>query len=72
MSALRPGGSRQDKPCHEAVRPGHYLNPVPIRMIHDRWRHKYAEREVSAVLDLQARIEDQAEGRAAWRRARAP
>src|SRR5262245_4311482 len=28
----------------------HFLNPVPIRMIHDRWIDKYAERQVSALL----------------------
>src|SRR5436305_14710460 len=26
----------------------HYLNPVPIRLIHDRWIDKYRERQVSA------------------------
>src|ERR671929_1388216 len=30
----------------------HYLNPVPIRLIHDRWIGKYAERRVSALADL--------------------
>ena len=27
----------------------HFLNAVPIRMIHDRWIDKYREREVSAL-----------------------
>ncbi|MGQ0648421.1 MAG: ArsR/SmtB family transcription factor [Gemmatimonadaceae bacterium] len=36
----------------------HYLNPVPIRLIHDRWIHKYAERRVSALLDLKTRLEE--------------
>jgi DNA-binding transcriptional ArsR family regulator len=27
----------------------HYLNPVPIRLIHDRWIDKYTERQVSAT-----------------------
>src|SRR3989442_2067137 len=32
----------------------HYLNPVPIRLIHDRWIDTYTERRVSALADLQA------------------
>jgi DNA-binding transcriptional ArsR family regulator len=35
----------------------HFLNPVPIRLIHDRWIDKYREREVSALADLKARLE---------------
>jgi DNA-binding transcriptional ArsR family regulator len=38
----------------------HYLNPVPIRQIHDRWIGKYREREVSALLDLKTSLEDTA------------
>ena len=38
----------------------HYLNPVPIRLIHDRWIDKYTERRVSALLDLKNELEDQA------------
>ena len=30
----------------------HFLNPVPIRMVHDRWIDKYTERRVSALLEL--------------------
>jgi hypothetical protein len=30
----------------------HFLNPVPIRLIHDRWIDKCTERQVSAVADL--------------------
>ena len=30
----------------------HFLNPVPIRLIHDRWIDKYTERRVSALADL--------------------
>ena len=30
----------------------HFLNPVPIRLIHDRWIDKYRERQVSALADL--------------------
>ena len=36
----------------------HYLNAVPIRMIHDRWIDKYTERHVTALLDLKAELED--------------
>src|SRR5579862_10070005 len=35
----------------------HFLNPVPIRQIHDRWITKYAERQVSALVDLKAELE---------------
>jgi len=36
----------------------HYLNPVPIRLIHDRWIDKYTERRVSALTELKAQLED--------------
>ena len=35
----------------------HFLNPVPIRLIHDRWIDKYAERQVSALADLKSELE---------------
>jgi len=35
----------------------HYLNPVPIRSIHDRWIDKYTERRVSALVDLKHELE---------------
>ena len=35
----------------------HFLNTVPIRMIHDRWINKYREREVSALLALKIELE---------------
>jgi DNA-binding transcriptional ArsR family regulator len=35
----------------------HFLNPVPIRLIHDRWIGKYAERRVSALADLKSELE---------------
>ena len=38
----------------------HYLNPVPIRLIHDRWIDKYTERRVSALADLKSELEDTA------------
>jgi DNA-binding transcriptional ArsR family regulator len=36
----------------------HYLNPVPIRLIHDRWIDKFTERRVSALADLKHRLEE--------------
>ncbi|MFD9124346.1 ArsR/SmtB family transcription factor [Kitasatospora sp. NPDC059571] len=35
----------------------HYLNPVPIRLIHDRWIDKYTERRVTALTELKAELE---------------
>ena len=35
----------------------HFLNPVPIRLIHDRWIDKYTERRVSALLELKSELE---------------
>ena len=35
----------------------HFLNPVPIRLIHDRWIDKYTERQVTALSDLKAELE---------------
>jgi DNA-binding transcriptional ArsR family regulator len=36
----------------------HYLNPMPIRLIHDRWIDKYAEPGASALAELKFRLED--------------
>jgi DNA-binding transcriptional ArsR family regulator len=38
----------------------HYLNPVPIRLIHDRWIDKYTERHVAALSDLKTELEGSA------------
>ena len=35
----------------------HYLNPVPIRRIHDRWLDRYAIRAADLLADLKARLE---------------
>jgi DNA-binding transcriptional ArsR family regulator len=35
----------------------HFLNPVPIRLIHDRWIDKYAEQHVTALVDLKNKLE---------------
>ncbi len=39
----------------------HFLNPVPIRLVHDRWVSKYSEPWVAGLSDLENRLE--AEGR---------
>ncbi|RSM54442.1 transcriptional regulator [Amycolatopsis sp. WAC 01376] len=35
----------------------HFLNPVPIRQIHDRWIDKFTEHNVTVLLDLKAELE---------------
>ena len=35
----------------------HYLNPVPIREIHERWISKYATSVAEAMVDLRRRVE---------------
>ena len=35
----------------------HFLNAVPIRLIHDRWIDKYREREISDLADLKKSLE---------------
>ena len=37
----------------------HFLNPVPIRLIHDRWIDKYTERHVAALVALKHELEEQ-------------
>ena len=37
----------------------HFLNPVPIRLIHDRWISKYAEPRVAALSDLKTTLEEE-------------
>ncbi len=36
----------------------HFLNPVPIRLVHDRWVSKYAEPWVATLSDLKRDIEE--------------
>lgn len=36
----------------------HFLNPVPIRLIHDRWIDKYAAHRVSVLIDLKTELEN--------------
>ena len=38
----------------------HFLNPVPIRLIHDRWIDKYTERQLSALATLKHELEESA------------
>ena len=35
----------------------HFINPLPIRLIHDRWIDKYTERQVSALANLKTELE---------------
>jgi DNA-binding transcriptional ArsR family regulator len=43
----------------------HFLNPVPIRQVHDRWVSKYAEPWASALTELKRDLEEEAHGKAA-------
>jgi uncharacterized protein YndB with AHSA1/START domain len=36
----------------------HYLNPVPIRLVHDRWTSRYAEPIVAQLSALKAHLEE--------------
>jgi DNA-binding transcriptional ArsR family regulator len=38
----------------------HFLNAVPVRLIHDRWIDKYTEHRVSALADLKHELEETA------------
>ena len=38
----------------------HFLNPVPIQQIHDRWINKFTERSASALINLKAELEARA------------
>src|SRR3954453_22648230 len=38
----------------------HFLNPVPIRLIHDRWIDKFTEPQVAALVALKAQLEHEA------------
>ena len=39
----------------------HFLNPVPIRLVHDRWVSKYAEPWVAGLGEIKQRLESQME-----------
>ena len=36
----------------------HFLNPVPIRLVHERWVSKYAEPWAAALTGLKTDLED--------------
>ncbi len=36
----------------------HYLNPVPIRLIHDRWVSKFAEPWTATLIELKRELEE--------------
>ena len=40
----------------------HFLNPVPIRLIHDRWVSKYAAPWASALVELKRDLEEDDDG----------
>src|SRR6202140_639807 len=35
----------------------HFLNPIPIRLVHDRWVSKYAEPWAAALSDIKQQLE---------------
>jgi DNA-binding transcriptional ArsR family regulator len=37
----------------------HFLNPVPIRLVHDRWVSKYAEPWAQALSGLKRQLEEE-------------
>src|SRR5438128_5432270 len=37
----------------------HFLNPVPIRLVHDRWVSKYAEPWAATLSGLKRRLEEE-------------
>jgi uncharacterized protein YndB with AHSA1/START domain/DNA-binding transcriptional ArsR family regulator len=39
----------------------HFLNPVPIRLVHDRWVSKYAEPWAAGLTALKRRLEEEGE-----------
>ncbi|WP_370357803.1 ArsR/SmtB family transcription factor [Catenulispora sp. MAP12-49] len=39
----------------------HFLNPVPIRQVHDRWVGKYTEQWAAGLVDLKRELEEQME-----------
>jgi DNA-binding transcriptional ArsR family regulator len=43
----------------------HFLNPVPIRLIHDRWVSTYAEPSAATLTGLKKTLEEEDDGEAA-------
>jgi uncharacterized protein YndB with AHSA1/START domain/DNA-binding transcriptional ArsR family regulator len=53
----------------------HFLNPVPIRLVHDRWVSKYAEPWAATLSGLKTRLEDadmEATKQVSWAEGTAP
>src|SRR3954454_6358652 len=48
----------------------HFLNPVPIRLIYDRWVSKYAEPLATALSGIKRELEEEAHGAVSRRRTR--
>ena len=48
LGVLEEGGSGDD-PARGRREKRHFLNPVPIRLVHDRWISKFAEPVVGAM-----------------------
>jgi DNA-binding transcriptional ArsR family regulator len=40
----------------------HFLNPVPIRLVHDRWVSKYAEPWAAALSGIKQELEEEEHG----------
>ena len=40
----------------------HFLNPVPIRLIHDRWVSKYAQPWATALTEIKRELEEEDHG----------
>jgi DNA-binding transcriptional ArsR family regulator len=40
----------------------HFLNPVPIRLVHDRWVSKYTEPWAAALSELKTTLEEEQHG----------
>ena len=53
----RPGTSRPRSHAQKGRHKHHYLNPVPIRLIYERWIDKYRDRRAAALLDLKDQLE---------------
>ena len=53
----RPRGGRPGHDARVGREKLHYLNPVPIRLIHDRWISRYAEPIVAHLSALKSRLE---------------
>jgi DNA-binding transcriptional ArsR family regulator len=49
ITTRRDGADAREKRC--------YLNPVPIRELHDRWINKYTEPWAAAMVDLKKELE---------------